>query len=63
MYSESNEGVDFVSRYETLLLELLRRLDEKADRLISLLEVRQDAEHSGHDSTNPGDGRKDGPQD
>lgn len=52
-----------MSRCETLLLELLRRLDEKADRLISLLEVRQDAEHSGHDSTNPSDSRKDGPQD
>lgn len=35
-------------RYDVLLLELLRRLDEKADRLISLLEVRQDAEHGGH---------------
>lgn len=52
-----------MGRYETLLLELLRRMDEKADRLISLLEVRQDAEHGGHDSTDPGDGGKNGPQD
>ena len=47
-----------MSQYDVLLLELLRRLDEKADRLISLLEVRQDAEHSGHDSANPGNSRK-----
>lgn len=46
-----------MSRYDTLLLELLRRLDEKADRLLLLLEVRQDAEHGSHDSTDPGDGR------
>lgn len=52
-----------MSRYDTLLLELLRRLDEKADRLISLLEVRQDAEHGGHDSADPGDGRENRPQD
>lgn len=52
----------FVSRYETLLLELLRRLDKKADRLISLLEVRQDAEHGGHDSADPCNGTKNGPQ-
>ena len=51
-----------MSRYEMLLVELLRRLDEKADRLISLLEVRQDAEHSSHDSADPGNGTKDGPQ-
>ena len=39
-----------------LLLELLRRLDEKADRLISLLEVRQDAEHGGYNGANPSNG-------
>ncbi len=32
------EEVIFVSRYETLLLELLRRLDEKADRIAVALE-------------------------
>lgn len=51
-----------VHPYETLLLELLRRIDEKADRMISLLEVRQDAEHCGHDSSDPGDSGKDAPQ-
>ena len=50
-------GGENLSRYETLLLELLRRLDEKADRLISLLEVGHNAEHSGHNSTDPSDGR------
>ena len=49
-------------RYDAILLELLRRMDEKADRLISLLEVRQDAEHGSHDRTDPGDGGEDGPQ-
>lgn len=49
-------------QYEVLLMELLRRLDEKADRLISLLEVRQDTEHGGHNSTDPGDGGKNAPQ-
>lgn len=52
-----------MDRYNVLLLELLRRLDEKADRLISLLEVGKDAENSGHDSTDPGYGGKDTPQD
>lgn len=33
-----------MSRYDAILLELLRRLDEKAGRLISLLEVRQNQE-------------------
>lgn len=51
-----------MSRYETLLVELLRRMDEKADRLISLLEVRQDAEHGSHDGTEPGDSGEEGPQ-
>lgn len=51
-----------MNSYEKLLMELLWQLNQKADRLISLLEVRQDAEHGGHDSTNPGDGGKDGPQ-
>lgn len=51
-----------MSRYETLLLELLHRLDEKADRLISLLEVSQDTEHGGHDSADPGNSGKDAPQ-
>ena len=50
-----------MNRYDVVLLELLRRLDKKADRLISLLEVRQDAEYSGHDSADPGDGGKDIP--
>ena len=51
-----------MDRYNVLLLELLRRLDEKADRLISLFEVRQDAEHGGHDSAEPSYGGKDIPQ-
>lgn len=41
------EEVIFMHQYEALLLELLRRLDEKADRLISLLEVRRDADRCG----------------
>ena len=49
-----------MSRCDVLLMELLRRLDEKADRLIALLEVRQDAEHGRQDSADPGDSRKDG---
>lgn len=43
-----------MNRYNVLLLELLRRLDEKADRLISLLEVGKNAKHSGHDSADTG---------
>lgn len=35
---KTSEGVIFVSQYETLLLELLRRLDEKADRIAVALE-------------------------
>ena len=34
----TSKEVIFVSRYETLLLELLRRLDEKADRIAVALE-------------------------
>lgn len=44
------DGGEVLDRYNALLLELLRRLDEKADKLISLLEVGKDAEHSGNDS-------------
>lgn len=55
-------GGEILDRYNVLLLELLQRLDEKADRLISLLEVRQDTEHSGHDSAEPSYGGKDIPQ-
>ena len=51
-----------MDRYNVLLLELLRRLDEKADKLISLLEVGKDAKHSGHDSADPGHGGKDAPK-
>lgn len=51
-----------MTRYNVLLLELLRRLDEKADRLISLLKVGKDAEHGGHDSADPGYGGKDAPK-
>lgn len=50
-----------MSRYDRLLIELLERLDEKADKLISLLEIRQGAENSSsdgaqvdEDSTNSG---------
>lgn len=35
-----------MGRYDMLLLALLDRLDKKADRLISLLEVSQHAENS-----------------
>ena len=38
-----------MSRYDRLLIELLERLDEKADKLISLLEIRQGAENSSSD--------------
>lgn len=38
--------------YEDLLLEILRRVDEKADKLIDLLKVSQNAEHSGNYGTN-----------
>lgn len=34
---------------EVLLANLLMNLNEKADKLISLLEVGRDAEHSGND--------------
>lgn len=50
-----------MNSYEKLLMELLWQLNQKADRLISLFEVRQDAEHGGHDSADPGDGSQDGP--
>lgn len=33
--------------YEALVLVLLRRLDEKADRLISMLETHRDVTHGG----------------
>lgn len=38
-----------MSRYDRLLIELLERLDDKADKLISLLEIRQGAENSSSD--------------
>ena len=44
-----------MSRYDMLLLALLDRLDKKADRLISLLEVSQHAENSCDNGTNPCD--------
>ncbi len=56
------DGGKILDRYNVLLLELLRRLDEKADRLISLLEVGKDAENSGHNGADPGYDRQDTPQ-
>lgn len=47
---------------EVLLANLLMSLNEKADKLISLLEVGKDAEHGGHDSADPGYGGKDTPK-
>lgn len=44
-----------MSNYDTLLIELLNRLDKKADRLISLLEVSQHAKDgcdNGADTSN-----------
>ena len=63
MEKMNEEGDEVLDRYNVLLLELLRRLNEKADRLISLLEVGKDAENSGHDSADPGYSGKDTPQD
>ena len=45
-----SKEVVIIGTSEVLLANLLMRLNEKADKLISLLEVGQDAEHSGNDS-------------
>ena len=37
---------------EVLLANLLMSLNEKADKLISLLEAGKDAEHGGNDGAN-----------
>lgn len=42
-----------MNRYDRLLLELLKSLNDKADRLISLLEVSQGTKDSRSDSAQP----------
>lgn len=45
-----SKEVVIIGTSEVLLANLLMSLNEKADKLISLLEVGKDAEHSGNDS-------------
>jgi hypothetical protein len=45
-----------VKRYDLLLIELLQQLDQKADKLISLLEKGQHTKDGSDDRTNSENG-------
>ena len=51
-FLDVSEKMNKMDSYGPLIYSMLRQLHEKADKIITLLEVREDAEHGGENGTN-----------